>query len=46
MKQLTLSELKALSLEILEDFDSFCRSRNIRYSLGYGTLLGAVRHKG
>ncbi|MGN1216150.1 MAG: phosphorylcholine transferase LicD [Candidatus Cryptobacteroides sp.] len=46
MKTLSLTELKALSLEILEDFDRFCRSRNINYSLGYGTLLGAVRHKG
>lgn len=46
MKTMTLTELKALSLEILEDIDVFCRSRKINYSIGYGTLLGAVRHKG
>lgn len=43
---LTLDELKTLQLGILTDVDSFCRSQNLRYSLAYGTLLGAVRHKG
>lgn len=28
------------------DIDKFCRENNIRYSLAFGTLLGAVRHKG
>lgn len=46
MKVLSLSELHACSLEILKDIDSFCRPRGIRYSLAFGSLLGAVRHKG
>lgn len=46
MKLMDREEFKAMNLEILEDFDSFCRENGIRYSIGYGTLLGAVRHKG
>ncbi len=41
-----LEELHKSLLEILDDFDIFCRENNIEYSLAYGTLLGAVRHKG
>ena len=39
-------ELKSLMLSILKDVDTFCRTNNIRYFLTYGTLIGAVRHKG
>lgn len=46
MKQLTLKELQQFSLAILKDVAGFCEKNGIRYSLGYGTLLGAVRHKG
>ncbi len=37
---------KELAKEILFDFDLICRKHNIKYSIAYGTLLGAVRHKG
>lgn len=46
MKPLTLQELHAIDLDILKEIDAFCRPRKIRYSLSFGTLLGAVRHKG
>ncbi|MDT3366267.1 MAG: LicD family protein [Bacteroidota bacterium] len=46
MKPLTLQELHAIDLDILKEIDAFCRPRGIRYSLSFGTLLGAVRHKG
>ena len=39
-------ELKKIELSILIDIDNICRMQGLRYSLGYGTLLGAVRHKG
>lgn len=32
--------------DVLKNFDDFCRSREIKYSLAYGTMLGAIRHKG
>ena len=42
----TLNKLKSKELDILIYFDQVCRNNNINYSLSYGTLLGAVRHKG
>ena len=36
----------AAQLEVMEQFDILCKKYNIRYFLAYGTLLGAVRHKG
>lgn len=32
--------------EILDIFHSVCLENNLKYSLAYGTLIGAVRHKG
>lgn len=45
-KQLTAKEVKEIQLEMLDEIDTFCRNHHIRYSLAFGTLLGAVRHKG
>lgn len=45
-KNVTLSEMREIQLQILDVVDSFCRSRNLRYSLAAGSLLGAVRHHG
>ena len=38
--------LKKHQLEIFDHFVDFCQKHNLRYQLGWGTLLGAVRHKG
>lgn len=46
MKQLSLKDIQKVSLEILKDVHDFCISNNINYSLAYGSMLGAVRHKG
>lgn len=46
MKELTLKEIHEVSVEILLDVHQFCEANNIRYSLAYGTMIGAVRHKG
>ena len=46
MKEITLEECKRIQLEMLVEIDTFCRISNIRYMLAFGTLLGAVRHKG
>lgn len=45
-KPLTTRELQLLELEILKAFDVFAKKHSISYHLAYGTLLGAVRHKG
>ena len=46
MRKMTLQDIQSFSLEILKVVDKFCKENNITYFLAYGTLLGAVRHKG
>lgn len=46
MNPISPSEIKSIELSILEHIDKTCRENGIRYFLSYGTLLGAVRHKG
>ena len=46
MKKMTLRDIQMVSLEILNDVHKFCVQHNIKYSLAYGSLLGAMRHKG
>lgn len=46
MRELTLKELQDFGLEILLDVHEFCVKNNLKYSLAYGTLIGAIRHKG
>ena len=46
MQELTLSEIQKYSLEVLLHIHDFCVAHNIDYTLAYGTLIGAVRHKG
>ncbi|HHY83213.1 MAG TPA: LicD family protein [Clostridiales bacterium] len=38
--------IKKIALGLLKQIDVFCTKHNIMYFLCYGTLLGAVRHKG
>jgi lipopolysaccharide cholinephosphotransferase len=39
-------QAQLVQLEILSELDKFCKNYNISYNLVFGTLLGAVRHKG
>ena len=41
-----LKKLKDEELKILDYFAEFCEKNNLNYYIMYGTLLGAVRHKG
>ena len=43
MKLLDCSESKAIQLQILDEIDAFCKAEGLRYSLAYGTLIGAIR---
>jgi lipopolysaccharide cholinephosphotransferase len=45
-KEITSEECKRLLLEVLINIDRFCKQNGINYSLGGGTLIGAIRHKG
>lgn len=42
----TLKKLQKTELEILKDIKKVCEKHNIGYSIGYGSLIGVVRHKG
>lgn len=46
MKEINTVELKRIELDILKYIKTQCEKYNLRYYLAYGTLLGAVRHKG
>lgn len=45
-KEIDIEELKKIELNLLTQFHNVCTEQNFRYSLGGGTLLGAVRHNG
>ena len=42
----TLQKLKDLELKILKEFIRICDENDLEYYLMYGTLIGAIRHKG
>lgn len=46
MKELNIREIQLSSLAILVKVADICEKQGINYSLAYGTLLGAIRHKG
>lgn len=39
-------EIQAQALKVLKHVASFCDEKGLRYSIAYGTLIGAVRHQG
>lgn len=41
-----LRKAQMREVEILVEVDKICRKHNIKYWIDFGTLLGAVRHKG
>lgn len=41
-----MKRIWATQLRMLENFDAICKRHNLKYFAGYGTLLGAVRHRG
>lgn len=46
MKVLTTREIQAESLKILQTVHGFCEENGLVYSLAFGSLIGAIRHKG
>ena len=43
---LSLEEKKKVSLDTLLFFHDYCEKNKLKYTLAYGTLIGAVRHNG
>lgn len=41
-----LRNLQLVQLEMLDYVDKFCSENELKYSIAYGTILGAVRHGG
>lgn len=46
LKKIEIDRMKEYLLGILKEFDMLCQEKQLKYSIAYGTLLGAVRHKG
>jgi len=46
VRKVLKDEIKKIELELLTLVDKVCRKNNIEYSLGGGSLLGSIRHKG
>lgn len=47
MKELlSREECRGIQMDILDQISKLCEKNNITYYLAYGSLLGAVRHKG
>lgn len=46
MRELSLQEIQQASLKILIEVDDICKRLGLKYFLMYGTLIGAIRHKG
>lgn len=46
MDNQTLRKLQLTELEVLKEIKRVCEKNDIKYSLAFGTMLGAVRHKG
>ena len=45
-RKLSEAEIKEVELGVMDYIHHLCQKEKINYSLAYGTLLGAVRHKG
>ena len=46
MRVISFEETKQIELEVLLKVADFCDKHGLRYYLTYGTLIGAIRHKG
>lgn len=46
MTPINFDEMRKIELDILRFVAKFCDDRGLDYGLGYGTLIGAIRHKG
>lgn len=45
-KKLNIEEIHQITLDLMDVLHSICEANGLKYCLMYGTLIGAVRHKG
>lgn len=41
-----IRRIQLIQIELLTEFDRICRKHNLKYNINFGTLIGALRHKG
>lgn len=41
-----IRDVQLSNLELLKELDYVCKKNNLQYWLDFGTLIGAIRHKG
>ena len=46
MDPLSIEDMKLIELDIMDEIDCVCAAHGVEYFMGYGTLLGAMRHGG
>ena len=44
--QLSIDDMRAIELGVMDEIDRVCRAHGLRYVLAYGSLIGAARHQG
>ncbi|RKM54471.1 LicD family protein [Butyrivibrio sp. X503] len=44
--KLSEKEIKSIQIKILNDISAYCEKESLVYFLAYGSLIGAIRHKG
>lgn len=45
-EKLSMQEVQQIAVDVLKKITLVCDANGIRYSLAFGTLIGAIRHKG
>jgi len=45
-RKLGIEEIHSITLELMDQFHIICEKNGLKYYLNYGTLIGAIRHKG
>lgn len=45
-EQMKMEDIQRVSLDVLKKIAEVCEREGFRYTLAYGTLIGAIRHKG
>lgn len=46
MKKINTQEIQEVQMSILDEIVRICKENNLHYYLAYGSMIGAIRHKG